>query len=111
MAKLSRDQQLWLAYSQGFELPDLSKYYGRGSYQANADGYLQLTNSININDSRLDGIKTDSFELGWRYLADRWQAQASLYYAISDKVIEVNRSDLTIEVKDKDKRTYGLEAS
>lgn len=110
VAKLSRDQQLWLAYSQGFELPDLSKYYGRGSYQANADGYLQLTNSININDSRLDGIKTDSFELGWRYLADRWQAQASLYYAISDKVIEVNRSDLTIEVKDKDKRTYGLEA-
>ncbi|WP_133180282.1 TonB-dependent receptor [Shewanella decolorationis] len=110
VAKLSQDQQLWLAYSQGFELPDLSKYYGRGTYKADADGYLKLQNSININDTRLDGIKTDSMELGWRYLADRWQAQASVYYAVSDKVIEVNSKDLTINVKDQDKRSYGLEA-
>ena len=110
VAKLSADQQLWLSYSQGFELPDLSKYYGRGSYKADADGYLRLQNSININDTRLDGIKTDSMELGWRYLADSWQAQASIYYAVSDKVIEVNRADLTINVNDQDKRTLGLEA-
>ncbi|MBT1445144.1 TonB-dependent receptor [Shewanella sp. JM162201] len=110
VAKLSDDQQLWLSYSEGFELPDLSKYYGRGSYKADADGYLRLQNSININDTRLDGIKTDSMELGWRYMASAWQAQASAYYAESDKVIEVNSKDLTINVKDQPKRSYGLEA-
>lgn len=110
VAKLSRDQQIWINYSQGFELPDLSKFYGRGKYQADSSSYLHLTDSININDTRLDGIKTDSYEIGWRYQANRWQAQASAYYSISDKVIEVNSADLTIDVKDNDKRNMGIEA-
>ncbi|WP_459448287.1 hypothetical protein [Erwinia amylovora] len=33
-------------------------------------GHYNLTNSVNVNDSKLDDIKVDAYELGWRCTGD-----------------------------------------
>jgi iron complex outermembrane receptor protein len=33
LGHLTDRQQLWFNFSQGFEIPDLAKYYGSGTYQ------------------------------------------------------------------------------
>ncbi len=88
--------QSWLGYSEGFELPDPSKYYGRAGQT--------------VADNPLDGIKTRQVELGWRYQGGDWLAQAAVYYAWSDTAIELDE-DLNIAQVDDDRRDYGLEAS
>lgn len=87
--------QNWLRYSQGTELPDPAKYYGR--------------RGVTVADNPLAAIATDQVELGWRYGGRRWTTQAALYYAWSDKALEFNRADLSIDVIDQKKRDYGLE--
>lgn len=90
-------QQTWLRYSQGFELPDPAKYYGKSA-------------EVSVSQNPLSAIKTDQVELGWRLLDARWDMQAAIYYAWSDKAVE-NADDLTVEVIDDDKRDYGIEAA
>ncbi|ODC04446.1 TonB-dependent receptor [Terasakiispira papahanaumokuakeensis] len=90
-------QQTWLRYSQGFELPDPAKYYGKSA-------------EVSVSQNPLSAIKTDQVELGWRLMDARWDMQAAIYYAWSDKAVE-NAEDLTVEVVDEDKRDYGLEAA
>ncbi|MCE8032323.1 TonB-dependent receptor [Billgrantia tianxiuensis] len=89
--------QNWLRYSQGFELPDPAKYYGRPG--------------ISVGENPLSAIETDQVELGWRYLGGDWVAQAAAYYAWSDKALEVNSGDLSVDVIDDRKRDYGLEGA
>ncbi|MCX7545676.1 TonB-dependent receptor [Marinicella gelatinilytica] len=89
--------QTWLRFSQGFELPDPAKYYGKSP-------------DINVNDNPLTAIKTDQAELGWRYMNDRISTQWALYYAWSDKAVE-NTDDLAVIVVDEDKRDFGLEGA
>ncbi len=48
---------------QGFEIPDPAKYYGSGTYQL-VDGHYRLLNSVNVNDSTLDGIKVNNLRAG-----------------------------------------------
>ncbi|RUR31337.1 TonB-dependent receptor [Vreelandella nanhaiensis] len=88
--------QSWLGYSEGFDLPDPSKYYGRPGQT--------------VADNPLDGIKTQQVELGWRYQGGDWLTQAAVYYAWSDTAMELD-SDLNITQVDDDRRDYGLEAS
>ncbi|WP_459874181.1 TonB-dependent receptor [Halomonas shantousis] len=88
--------QVWTSYSEGFELPDPSKYYGRAGQT--------------VSDNPLDGIKTRQVELGWRYRGNDWLTQAALYYAWSKKAIELD-GDLNIAQIEDDRRDYGLEAS
>ena len=64
---ITERQQAWLNFSQGVELPDPGKYYGRGIYGAAVNGHLPLTKSVNVSDSKLEGVKVDSYELGWRF--------------------------------------------
>ncbi len=90
-------QQAWLRYSQGFELPDPAKYYGRPG--------------ISVDDNPLSAIETDQVELGWRRQGGNWIAQAALYYAWSDKALQINSGDLSVDVIDDKKRDYGLEAT
>ncbi|MCU5775322.1 TonB-dependent siderophore receptor [Erwiniaceae bacterium BAC15a-03b] len=110
LAHLSTRQQAWLNFSQGFEMPDLAKYYGSGNYQLR-DGHYHLLNSINVNDSTLDGIKVDSWELGWRYTGDDLRTQLAAYYSLSDKTISINKTDMTINLDDDKRRIYGLEGA
>jgi iron complex outermembrane receptor protein len=88
--------QTWTSYSEGFDLPDPSKYYGRPGQDA--------------SDQTLDGIKTRQVELGWRYQGNQWQAQAAAYYSWSNSTIELDDQLNTVQRDDK-RRDYGLEAS
>lgn len=108
LGRLTERQQLWFNFSQGFEIPDLAKYYGSGTYQL-VDGHYRLINSVNVNDSKLDGIKVDAYELGWRYTGDNLQTQLAAYYSLSDKTININKTDMTINLEDDKRRIYGVE--
>ncbi|WP_058911390.1 ferric aerobactin receptor IutA [Entomohabitans teleogrylli] len=107
---ITERQQAWFNFSQGVELPDPGKYYGNGTYRL-VNGHYQLVNSVNVGQSRLQGIKVDSYELGWRYTGDALRTQLAAYYSLSDKSITVNRSDMTISVNDDKRRIYGLEGA
>lgn len=91
------DTQTWLRYSQGFELPDPAKYYGKAP-------------GVSVGANPLSAIKTDQVELGMRYRDANWSGQAALYYAWSDKAVE-NADDLSVSVVDEKKRDYGLEGA
>ncbi|STP70383.1 Ferric aerobactin receptor precursor [Escherichia coli] len=67
---ITERQQAWFNFSQGVALPDPGKYYGRGIYGAAVNGHLPLTKSVNVSDSKLEGVKVDSYELGWRFIGD-----------------------------------------
>ncbi|HBU94534.1 MAG TPA: TonB-dependent siderophore receptor [Leclercia adecarboxylata] len=108
LGHLTERQQLWFNFSQGFEIPDLAKYYGSGTYQL-VNGRYRLVNSVNVNDSKLDGIKVDAYELGWRFTGDNLRTQIAGYYSLSDKTININKSDMTINVEDDERRIYGVE--
>ena len=103
--KLNEEQQVWLNLSQGFEIPDASKYYGRGKYSGTT-----VTSSVNVSDSPLEGIKTNSVELGWRLNSESVSTQFAAYYSLSDKSIFLDKTDYSIDVIDNDVRIYGLEA-
>ena len=108
LGRLTEQQQLWFNFSQGFEIPDLAKYYGSGTYQL-VDGHYRLQNSVNVNDSTLDGIKVNAYELGWRFTGDNLRTQVAAYYSLSDKTITINKSDMTINLEDDKRRIYGVE--
>ena len=107
--KLDDQQQTWLNYSEGFELPDPAKYYGQGKY-TKVGTHWRLDNGVSVDDSPLDGIKTKQVEWGYRYNDGTLDAQAALFYAWSNKSIDVNRTTYALEQLDDKKRNYGLEA-
>lgn len=108
--ELSADQQIWANYSQGSTLPDPAKWYGQGNYTVSG-GQATLDSSVSVDGSPIQQVKTEQVELGWRAARARWDAQAALYYAWSDKEVDYNRSNLSVEVNDNRTRNYGLEAS
>lgn len=110
LAHLTERQQAWFNFSQGFEIPDLAKYYGSGNYKL-VNGHYQLENSVNVNDSKLDGSKVNSWELGWRYTGDNLRTQLAAYYSLSDKTISINKTDMTINLDDDKRRIYGMEGA
>ncbi len=108
LGRITERQQVWFNFSQGFEIPDLAKYYGSGTYQLE-NGHYKLTNSVNVNNSKLDGIKVDAYELGWRFTGDNLRTQLAAYYSLSDKTISINKTDMTINLDDDKRRIYGVE--
>lgn len=62
-----------------------------------------------MNDSTLDGIKVNAYELGWRFTGDNLRTQVAAYYSLSDKTITINKSDMTINLEDDKRRIYGVE--
>ncbi|WP_105611311.1 TonB-dependent siderophore receptor, partial [Cronobacter malonaticus] len=107
LGHLSDRQQVWFNFSQGYDLPDVAKYYGTGTYRLE-NGHYRLLRSVNINDSKVDGIKVNSYELGWRYTGDNLRTQIATYYSLSDKTTDIN-DDMTIYLKDDKRRIYGVE--
>lgn len=103
---LTDDSQVYGNFSQGFEVPDPAKYYGRGVYQGST-----LLSAVDVASSKAEAIKTDSIELGWRFNPGNWQAQVAAYYSYSDKRIDLAKKgqDLAVVMLDEEKRIYGLE--
>ncbi|WP_263143678.1 TonB-dependent receptor [Pseudomonas sp. RIT-PI-AD] len=89
--------QAWSNYSEGFDLPDPAKYYGKAG--------------LSVDDNPLAGIKSRQVELGWRYADPHWQAQTAVYYIWSDKVITTDQATLTIDVIDNKSRDFGFEGA
>lgn len=106
---LNNDSQIWANFSQGFDLADPAKYYGQGDYTLVGD-HWQLNDSINVNKSKMSGIKTNSFELGYRLDTGELNVQTAAYYSQSDKSVTYNKTTMLIDEIDDKKRVYGLEA-
>ena len=106
---LNTDSEIWANFSQGFDLADPAKYYGQGDYTLVGD-HWQLNESINVNDSKMLGIKTNSFELGYRLDKGDFNLQTAAYYSQSDKNVTYNKTTMLIETLEDKKRVYGLEA-
>ncbi len=106
---LNNDSQIWANFSQGFDLADPAKYYGQGDYTLVGD-HWQLNDSINVNKSKMSGIKTNSFELGYRLDTGDLNVQTAAYYSQSDKSVTYNKTTMLIDEIDDKKRVYGLEA-
>lgn len=101
-------QQFYANFSQGFELPDPAKYYGLGAYSL-AGGHFSLINSVNVAQSALEAIKTNSFEVGYRMDEGDYTFDTAAFYSISDRSITLNRTTLAIEMQDQQRRVYGIE--
>lgn len=68
----ARGQEFFASFSQGFQLPDIG---------------LQLRNAnagFSIDNSDLQPVKTDSYELGWRGALGRTKASVSLFRTTSE---------------------------
>ena len=74
-------------------------------------GHYQLLKSVNVGDSKLEGIKVNAYELGWRYTGDNLRTQIAAYYSLSDKSIAINKTDMTINVHADKRRIYGVEGA
>jgi len=115
--KINKQQQVWINFSQGFEIPDPAKYYGRGAYDGlptplgvSLPGLGEnLVNGVSVADSPLDGVKTNALELGWRLNNQDVSAQLVAYTSRSDKEIKYNSKTQAVDVLDNDERVYGLE--
>lgn len=109
--RLSSQTQIWANFSQGFDLPDPAKYYGVGKYSdSNNDGHYELVDGIDVANTKLEGVKTNSYEVGFRHNVDAFSVQAAAYISTSDKVVKHSSKNLSVEVIDADKRVYGAEA-
>lgn len=107
--KPTRDLRYFANFSQGFELPDPAKFYGQGQYEQNAEGYYELVSGSNVSGSKLEGIKTNSYELGTSFTKDKLSGQVTGYYSVSDGSIDYDRDTLLITQSDDEKRVYGVE--
>lgn len=109
---ISDTSQIWTNFSQGFDLADPAKYYGQGTYAAapDANGHWALQDSINVDSSKMEGVKTNSIELGFRTNQNAFSLQTAAYYSQSDRTIKYNKDTLLIEKLDDKQRVYGAEA-
>lgn len=108
--RFSSPHQLYANFAQGFDVPDPAKYYGVGKYDQGGQG-PNLQQGISVATQKASGIKTNSYELGWRYAGEDLQTQVAAYYSISDKRIKNSSRTLTVELADEKKRIYGIDAS
>lgn len=107
---LTSEQQLFVNYSQGFELPDLARLL-RDSIAPNSllAGALGVPGTV-IDNINLDAIKVSSYELGWRGDWESVNANVTAFYNESDKTVRFN-PDFSVTQDDQEKKIYGLEAS
>lgn len=107
--KPTNNSRYFVNFSQGFELPDPAKFYGQGQYERNANNYYELVNGSNVSGTKLEGIKTDSYELGTSFSTGDFNGQLTGYYSLSDGSIDYDRQTLLITQSDDEKRVYGIE--
>ena len=93
---LTPSSQVWANFSQGFDIPQLYRYYGKSTTQ-------------DVAASKLDGIKTDSYEIGYRNELDNISLQSAIYYSHSSATVQYE-DDFSISGLADPKRVYGAEA-
>ncbi|MDR0195765.1 MAG: TonB-dependent siderophore receptor [Myroides sp.] len=110
--KPTTNQQVWATFSQGVSLADPSKYYGYGNYKLNPTTQnWDLLTSLNVKDQPLNGVKTNQFELGYRFKTDNgFKGQISGFISRSDKNLSVDRKNFQVILLDQNLRNMGIEA-
>ncbi|MDM1396309.1 TonB-dependent receptor [Myroides odoratimimus] len=110
--KPTTNQQIWATFSQGVSLADPAKYYGYGNYKLNeATQNWDLQSSLNVKDQPLNGLKTNQFELGYRFKTDNgFKGQISGFISQSDKNLAVDRKTFQVLLLDQKLRNMGIEA-
>ncbi|WP_312083648.1 TonB-dependent receptor [Epilithonimonas hominis] len=109
--KINDKNQLWGTFSQGVSLADPAKYYGIGTYKLNVTtNNWDVISSINVKEQKLQGIKTNQFEVGYRIASNGLNAQIAAFQSISDKTIAVDRTTFQLLVNDLKLRNRGIEA-
>ncbi|MGY5537534.1 TonB-dependent receptor [Vibrio brasiliensis] len=93
---LDPTSQVWANFSQGFDIPQLYRYYGKSATQ-------------DVAASKLEGIKTDSYEIGYRNDLDNLSLQSAIYYSHSSATVQYE-DDFSISGLADPKRVYGAEA-
>lgn len=92
-------QEIYAAFSQGFQLPDIG---------------VQVRNArrgFDIDSSDLEPVKTDNYELGWRGdLGEQTLASLALFYTTSD-LGDVQSFNNGLILKRTQERIYGIEGS
>lgn len=92
-------QEVYAAFSQGFQLPDIG---------------VQVRNArrgFDIDSSDLEPVKTDNYELGWRgALGEQTLASLALFYTTSD-LGDVQSFNNGLILKRTKERIYGIEGS
>ncbi len=97
--KLTDTQQLFANFSQGFSLPDTQRML------------RDVSANFSIDNSSIDSIKVNNYELGWRLGDARGlNAGVTAFYNTSDKVVQFNR-DYSVSVADTDERVWGAEGN
>lgn len=98
----------WLNYSEGFELPDPGKYFGAGNYTL-SNGTWGFTKATDPASAPLQGIKTRQVEWGGKGKQGNLSYQTALFYAWSDRSIELDRTNMLINLKENKRRNFGWE--
>lgn len=92
-------QEIYAAFSQGFQLPDIG---------------VQLRNArrgFDIDSSNLEPVKTNNYELGWRGgLGEQTQATLAVFYTTS-KLGDVQSFNNGLILTRTQERIYGVEGS
>lgn len=96
---LTKAQQVFGNFSQGFSLPDTQRML------------RDVPANFEVDSSSIDSIKVNNYELGWR-ISDVSGLNAGLtaFYNTSDKVVQFNR-DYSVSVADTDERIWGAEGN
>ncbi len=94
--RLSPSSQIWANFSQGFDLPQLYRFYGKSPTQ-------------DVGASKLEAIKTDSYEIGYRNDLEKLSLQSAIYYSYSSATVQYE-DDFSISGLADPKRVYGAEA-
>jgi len=112
---LTPKQLLFFNYSQGYDLADTARLL-RDAVSSNSllprlGPIFRLSiDSSTVSDLEIEAIKTTSYEIGWRGAFAALFGNAALFYNQSDKIYQFNR-DFTVDLLDREKRVYGIEAS
>jgi iron complex outermembrane receptor protein len=94
----SKHHEWYLAFNQGFELPDVG---------------LQVRNAtaeFDIGSSDLQAIKTDNYELGWRGYWDAINASVAVYQSTSD-FGRVQTENFGLTLSRNEEKIHGVEAT
>jgi iron complex outermembrane receptor protein len=110
--RISDNTEIFINYSEGFELPDAARLLrdGLSPDSLMLDLFTNAGGATDIGDSEFDAIKVKNYELGWRGHWESASASITAFYNKSDKTAVFN-SDYTVDMLDQVKTISGIEST
>lgn len=98
------NHQVFVNYSQGYTVPDLSRLLRSVTYLTEAGDKTDVLTNFNV-----DATKTYSTELGWRGFGERWNAFATVFQNESDQTVLFDRVSGEVNIATQNERFWGFE--